>query len=227
MNFISTFDTTHQVNVKKERGTDFSIIQSLRGQTRHSGIRMEQAMNQEWNYFEVEIMHTVGDGEIGIGVGHKDYLLSRMPGWDDDSIGYHADDGGLFHEDGFPILNGPTCRTGDRMGCGVDFTSIGHVHVWFTKNGQMVIRPQRVELPEHLDSNLYPLIGMWEGQKVRDLGHCRKPPPTEEFGKLTVMVHSYLYGYICSLIYLQFELYNVLFMLLSSQCVNVNAMGHV
>ena len=188
MNFISTFDTTkHQVIVKDR---DFSVIQSLSGQTRHSGIRMEHAMNREWNYFEVKILNTVGDGEIGIGVGHKDYLLYRLPGWDDDSIGYHADDGGLFHEAGFPELHGPTCTTGDRMGCGVDFTSSddGHVNVWFTKNGQVVISPRQVDLPVYVDSKLYPLIGMkWAGQEVRYLGHWKKTPPTEDFGKPTAI----------------------------------------
>ena len=205
MNFISKFDTTtHQVNAKKDRGTDFSMIQSISGQTSHSGIRMEHAMNQEWNYFEVKIMKTIGDGEIGIGVGHQNYLLYRMPGWDDYSIGYHADDGGLFHEAGFSMLHGPTCTTGDRMGCGVDFTPNDdcHVRVWFTKNGQMVISPQRVELPVHLDSKLYPMIGMkWAGQEVQYLGHCKKTPPTEEFGKLTVRIHSHLYGNICLAVY--------------------------
>lgn len=195
-NFITEFGTaTHQVTVKEERGTKFTMLRSLNGRNRHSGVRIEQAMNPEWNYFEVKIMHTVGAGEIGIGVGHKNYLLSRMPGWDDDSIGYHADDGGLFHEDGHSQLHGPICTIGDTMGCGVDFTSSeeGNVCVWFTKNGQMVFSPQTVELPVNSASKLYPLIGMkWPGQEVLYLGHCKKPLPTEEFGKPTVKILSHL-----------------------------------
>ena len=38
---------------------------------------------------------------------------------------------------------GPTCTDGDRMGCGVDFTtdrSSGYVNVFFTKNGKQVRR---------------------------------------------------------------------------------------
>ena len=41
---------------------------------------------------------------------------------------------------------GPTCTDGDRMGCGVDFStdrSSGYVNVFFTKNGKQVRRGRR------------------------------------------------------------------------------------
>ena len=166
-------------------GTEFPTMRSIGGPNSHGGVRIKEAMNSECNYFEVKIMHRVGAGELAIGVGHKDYPLYRMPGWDDNSIGYHADDGGLYHERGFPLLHGPTCTVGDRMGCGVDFTlsEDGHVRVWFTKNDQMVINPHTVKLPD--DSGLYPLICMkWSGQQVRYMGLCGKTPPSKGVGKL-------------------------------------------
>lgn len=36
-----------------------------------------------------------------------------MPGWNRDSIGYHADDGKLFHEKGYGANFGPTCTEGN------------------------------------------------------------------------------------------------------------------
>ena len=63
------------------------------------------------------------------------------------SCGYHADDGNLYHERGVGITFGPTCTDGDRMGCGVDFSTdygSGYVNVFFTKNGKQVRKEGRV-----------------------------------------------------------------------------------
>ena len=35
-----------------------------------------------------------------------------MPGWNRDSIGYHADDGKLYHERGMGVNFGPKCAKG-------------------------------------------------------------------------------------------------------------------
>ena len=79
-------------------------------------------------------------------VGEREYPMDRMPGWEQNSCGYHADDGKHFHEDGMGTEFGPTCTDGDRMGCGVDFStnhSSGYVSVFFTKNGKQVRRRRR------------------------------------------------------------------------------------
>ena len=85
--------------------------------------------------------------------------MSRMPGWNRNSCGYHADDGKLYHESGMGRAFGPTCTTGDRMGCGVNFDSgreHGTVEVFFTKNGNQV---GGVEVMKRPLNGLYPLIG--------------------------------------------------------------------
>ena len=67
--------------------------------------------------------------------------MYRMPGWDQNSHGYHADDGNFFNGSGMGTEFGPTCTDGDRMGCGVDFStdhSSSYVNVFFTKNGKQV-----------------------------------------------------------------------------------------
>lgn len=195
INFISKLGTSRRlVTVKKECGTEYTLIHSLRHGNDHGGVRMKQAMCREWNYFEVTLTETVGTGEIAIGIGHEKYNLSNMPGWQDGSIGYHADDGGLFHEQGFAQLHGPTCTIGDRMGCGVDFSPFadGHVRVWFTKNDRLVFNPQTLELPVNSGSKFYPLICMQaSGQEVRYMGHWQKAPPTEDDSKLSNLLFAF------------------------------------
>ena len=85
--------------------------------------------------------------------------MSRMPGWNRNSCGYHADDGKLFHESGMGRAFGPRCTTGDRMGCGVNFNTgldQGTVEVFFTKNGDQVGEVERMRRPLN---GIYPLIG--------------------------------------------------------------------
>ena len=189
MNFISRFGGTVD-NVTVENSKETSTITCCTSDDYSvGGIRMKQAVSKEWNYFEVTLTATDEDGAIAIGIGHEKYPLCNMPGWGAGSIGYHSDDGGLFHGACIPKLCVPTCTTGDRMGCGVDFTQSenGHVRVWFTKNDEVVIKPQVVELRVRLAPNFYPLICMKNpGQKAQYMGHWQKAPPTDDDSKPTV-----------------------------------------
>ncbi|XP_065198737.1 SPRY domain-containing protein 3-like [Sycon ciliatum] len=118
------------------------------GDTRHAGLQLEDdsmllsyskrsagdpgsviylshKISPEFNYFEIEIISWGMEGRIGLGLAHSDYPLGNMPGWHAGSIGYHADDGCLFHENGHGCQFGPECAVGDRMGCGVEFSGAG------------------------------------------------------------------------------------------------------
>ncbi len=140
-------------------------------------VKFLEPMSHLLNYFEYLITDGGESAYIGIGVGKKEYPLNRMPGWNANSIGYHADDGSLFCGSGFGQVFGPTCSTGDRMGCGVDFDADcgdGYVHVFFTKNGYQVGSVVRMKLPP---GGVYPLVGMHScGEKVRYLGHWKRLP---------------------------------------------------
>lgn len=134
-------------------------------------VKILEPMNSELNYFEYQIISRGACGEIGIGVGGHDYPLDKMPGWCQNGVGYHADDGHLYNQKGSGPKFGPTCTEGDRMGCGIVFQSEseGDVDVFFTKNGQQVGTLVRFKKPK---GGLYPLIGMHsEGEKVQYLGH--------------------------------------------------------
>ena len=140
-------------------------------------VKIAEPMSPMLNYFEYEIIDKGQDTAIGIGVGEYKYPLDRMPGWNRCGIGYHADDGRLFHESGYGEAFGPLCTTGDRMGCGLHFDpelDSGYVYVFFTKNGSQVKEPVRMKRPLY---GFYPLIGLHSlGERVRYLGHWRRTP---------------------------------------------------
>lgn len=148
-------------------------------------VRFKHPVNAELNYFEVKLIkasQTSFDGtvRVGVGLGHYGYSGESMPGWSTDSIGYHADDGKLFHEEGKPErpVYGPVCNVGDVMGCGANFEegSLDRVRVWFTKNGELAGFPVvNVAVPR---GGFFALIGFAEmfkgeavGTEARYLGH--------------------------------------------------------
>lgn len=103
-------------------------------------------------YFEVEIIEKGTQGHIGIGFSTRNVQLSRLPGWEPMSWGYHGDDGNSFagQSDGSPY--GPVFGTGDVIGCGVDFTE---GMAFYTKNGEFLKKVFR-----DLKGDLYPSVGL-------------------------------------------------------------------
>lgn len=83
-------------------------------------------------YFEIKIINTGKEGFIGIGLCSQNVDLDRLPGWETESLGYHADDGHAFCNSGTGISYGPTFSKGDVIG--VCYNRI-HRSVFFVKNG--------------------------------------------------------------------------------------------
>ncbi|BGP18373.1 hypothetical protein JCM10213_000368 [Rhodosporidiobolus nylandii] len=128
-------------------------------------------------YFEVTIKDKGVSGYIGIGLSHRTVSLSRLPGWEENSYGFHADDGRAFCCQGTGEPFGPTFTTGDVIGCGVDFTGAGPPRgerersgvkgreaqkqnatggrVFFTKNGEFLGYAFC-----NLQGKLYPTVGL-------------------------------------------------------------------
>lgn len=70
---------------------------------------------------------------IAIGFAGKEASITRAPGWEPGSWGYHGDDGHSFasHNSGKPYAE--TFGIGDTVGCLVNFRLN---HALFTKNGR-------------------------------------------------------------------------------------------
>ncbi|GAA5944858.1 hypothetical protein JCM3775_003539 [Rhodotorula graminis] len=76
-------------------------------------------------YYEVQVLDRGLSGYIGIGLSDRSVPLGRLPGWEDKSYGYHADDGRAFCAQGNGEAFAETWTTGDTVGCGIDWTGAG------------------------------------------------------------------------------------------------------
>ncbi|GAA5932564.1 hypothetical protein JCM1841_004314 [Sporobolomyces salmonicolor] len=126
-------------------------------------------------YFEITVLDKGVSGYVGIGLSHRHVSLSRLPGWELDSWGFHADDGGAFCCQGTGEPFGPTFTTGDVVGCGIDWTDagppkcdrersgmkgkdkdkVGGGRVFYTKNGAFLGYAF-----SNLHGKLYPTVGL-------------------------------------------------------------------
>ncbi|PVU96602.1 hypothetical protein BB561_001076 [Smittium simulii] len=113
-------------------------------------------------YYETTIINKGRNGYIGIGFCSSKVSLSRLPGWDPDSWGYHGDDGNSFKSNGHGTSYGPKFTTGDVIGCGMNF--ITH-EAFFVKNGVFLgvaFKDLNPSFP------LYPSVGMrTPGEKIK------------------------------------------------------------
>ncbi|KAL0950475.1 hypothetical protein HGRIS_007287 [Hohenbuehelia grisea] len=113
-------------------------------------------------YYEVEIISKGQKGHISIGFAGRDVKLSRLPGWEKNSWGYHGDDGYAFASESHGQTFGPTFGTGDIIGCGIDFTTN---KAFYTKDGNFL---GSVFENVGVDIDLFPSVGMrHSGEHIR------------------------------------------------------------
>ena len=103
------------------------------------------------HYFELEIIDAGAGGSVAIGLAKMTYPLNRHPGWNPGAVGYHADDGKLFKEQGFGEEFGPVCTTGDRMGYGIRYSHCYHDDSAAIENNECESSDSEVSLPEEIN----------------------------------------------------------------------------
>jgi hypothetical protein len=104
-------------------------------------------------YFEISVKDRREEGRISIGFTDEYFDLSQQPGWEQNSIGYHGDDGNLYNEAGWEDF-GPKFSEGDTVGAGINYTA---QELFFTKNGKLV---GTTPLDLDFTGPLYPTIGL-------------------------------------------------------------------
>lgn len=103
----------------------------------------------------------LGDPCISVGLATKSFLLHhKQVGWDSESLGYHGDDGHLYHGTG-RLRFGPVFGAGDVVGCGVD---LERREVFFSVNG--VLLDSVCGIIWDRDVTLYPCVGIDSHQAV-------------------------------------------------------------
>ncbi|KAI6045199.1 hypothetical protein EDC04DRAFT_2865641 [Pisolithus marmoratus] len=108
-------------------------------------------------YFEVELTGKASKSFIG-----RDVKLSRLPGWEKNSWGYHGDSGTIYSGDRNGTTFGTTFGVGDIVGCGIDFCQN---KVFYTKNGSLL---GTVFDNVGKDGDIYPAVGLCHtGESIR------------------------------------------------------------
>ncbi|KAM0281568.1 hypothetical protein ACHAQH_003437 [Verticillium albo-atrum] len=112
-------------------------------------------------YYEVTILSGKRDDTVvGIGFSGKTVALSRPPGWEPESYGYHGDDGHCYAAHSGGKSYGPPFTTDDVIGCGVNFRTGS---AFYTKNGHML-----GHVFKDIKGKLYPSVGLKKtGEHIR------------------------------------------------------------
>ncbi|KAI6005020.1 hypothetical protein F5J12DRAFT_742896 [Pisolithus orientalis] len=113
-------------------------------------------------YFEIELTGKASKSRVSIGFVGRDVKLSRLPGWEKNSWGYHGDSGTICSGDRNGTTFGTTFGVGDIIGCGMDFCQN---KVFYTKNGSML---GTVFDNVGKDGDVYPSVGLCHtGESIR------------------------------------------------------------
>ncbi|KAH6917149.1 ran-binding protein 10 [Coprinopsis sp. MPI-PUGE-AT-0042] len=110
-------------------------------------------------YYEVEILGKEQKSHVSIGFAGPSVKVSRLPGWEVNSWGYHGDDGCSFAAERNGTQYSHTYGSGDKVGCGIDFSTR---RAFYTKNGQL-LGPVFENVGKGID--LYPAIGLQHAQE--------------------------------------------------------------
>lgn len=111
-------------------------------------------------YFEVTVLNKGQDGYLSLGLMSGRAALDKLVGWDQESVGWHGDDGLLFRGNpGHGETFGPTWGKDDVVGCGVDFIDS---KVFFVKNGVIAGYTEMPKAASLVDVNTvwFPAVGL-------------------------------------------------------------------
>lgn len=113
-------------------------------------------------YFEVELTGKASKSRVSIGFIGREVKLSRLPGWEKNSWGYHGDSGTIYSGERNGTTFGTTFGVGDIIGCGIDFCQN---RVFYTKNGTLI---GTVFDNVGKDGDIYPAVGLCHtGESIR------------------------------------------------------------
>ena len=160
-NFCATFDP-RRIPCRYEAGASHAPVLRRRRDGGRVAIRMSST-----SYFECRLVRRARAPRrvnvtpcVAIGLCNGDFeCRGNQPGWTNEGLAYHGDDGHIYHGSGSGLSYGPTFGGGDVVGCGLHNPSGS---VFFTKNGSLIgtafaVRP---EDPYDFSQGIRPVIGL-------------------------------------------------------------------
>ena len=163
----SKLDKHDSLEIRKN-GTE--IVYCGHGGHRYGMVRADRPIIKKGQfYFEVLIVNSGKNQAIGVGICTKASQVTKFPGWDEFSFGYHGDDGGIFCESGTATFKTEEkFESGDEIGVLLDFNT---ATLTFSKNKKNV-KTIKLEA-NHMDQDLYPSVGIYSKGAIVQL-KCSK-----------------------------------------------------
>jgi hypothetical protein len=148
----------------KIEGDDISFDSNRYGEV--GGMQLLEKSMDELHYFEVKVLNPGEDCAIGIGIADEWYFLDCQPGWCDNSIAYHCDDGRIFKNGNVENeKNKKPSSSKYIIGCGMRDNDKQESTVFFTRNGEEIYK---MPFKGQSSTRLYPTICMHSpGEKVK------------------------------------------------------------
>ncbi|XP_068683445.1 short transient receptor potential channel 6-like isoform X2 [Montipora foliosa] len=150
----------------------------------YHGATYRQPLSESFPHFEVTVLETGKTLWPGIGLVREDYSRTSKPGWEKGSLGYHLDDGKIYHSidsidsviDVFGKENEGhrMARRGDLIRCTAMFENSkdNKVPVCFTLNGKKIVvmgkedETYRISYFDVSKEALHPYIALSDGSSV-------------------------------------------------------------
>ena len=156
----SKYDKGEQIVIEKE-----SLLKFVGAEANPNLARTTRPIDKHFSsfYFEAKIVNSGENCMIAIGLTKKspNTRSGHLPGWETNpklGIGYHGDDGGIYHESIHAVERGEQFSTGDVVGCYMRRTRVNDEEITltqFSKNGKKILSPRIIS-----NADWFPTVGI-------------------------------------------------------------------
>eukprot|EP00475_Leptophrys_vorax_P004324 TRINITY_DN12579_c0_g4_i1.p1 TRINITY_DN12579_c0_g4~~TRINITY_DN12579_c0_g4_i1.p1 ORF type:complete len:589 (+),score=149.02 TRINITY_DN12579_c0_g4_i1:43-1809(+) len=122
-------------------------------------------IEDKFYYFEASLVYVGERVEISVGLSFENYDLSKQPGWDESTWGYHSDDGEVRMEGETDKWKSEKFSSGDVIGCGLNLAS-DPPQIFFLKNGEIMKSLNVAARDADFWAGIYPSVGMTSFQDM-------------------------------------------------------------
>jgi hypothetical protein len=128
-----------------------------------------ELLNSNVYYFELTILENIRDPwleeSISIGYGSLNLPINTNPGWNNESFGYHLDDGSFQCDQIFYKNVGPKYNQNDVFGAGIIFLSKNYYRPFFTFNGTLINLEFFNNL--YIEYDIVPIVGYDHSNRIK------------------------------------------------------------